>query len=78
MTPRIYIDTSIVGGFFDKIFEIETKALFERLKNKEVIFVVSDLLHEELEDAPEHVRTLLQNYNPECFEVVALTKEAEN
>ncbi len=25
---RIYIDTSIVGGYFDKIFATETQALF--------------------------------------------------
>jgi hypothetical protein len=28
MKQRIYIDTSIVGGFFDIEFEAETKALF--------------------------------------------------
>jgi len=28
---RIYIDTSIVGGYFDVEFEFETKLLFERL-----------------------------------------------
>jgi hypothetical protein len=36
MKPRIYIDTSIVGGFFDKEFSVATQALFERLKNGEV------------------------------------------
>jgi hypothetical protein len=40
---RIYIDTSIVGGYFDIEFEFETKLLFERLLNMEVVFVVSDL-----------------------------------
>ena len=40
---RIYIDTSIAGGFFEREFEIPTKALFKRLENKEIIFVVSDL-----------------------------------
>jgi len=30
MKQRIYIDTSIVGGFFDKEFEEPTKALFEK------------------------------------------------
>ena len=56
---RIYIDTSIVGGFFDTVFEKETKLLFKRLENSEVIFVVSNLLREELKDAPEHVKNLL-------------------
>jgi hypothetical protein len=40
---RIYIDTSIVGGFFDTIFETETKLLFKRLENKEIIFVISSV-----------------------------------
>jgi hypothetical protein len=30
---RIYIDTSIVGGFFDTVFEKETKLLFQQLED---------------------------------------------
>jgi len=73
---RIYIDTSIVGGFFDEIFENETKLLFKRLENKEVLFVTSDVLTSELEKAPEWIRTLLNNYSDDCFEKVSLTDEA--
>jgi len=73
---RIYIDTSIVGGFFDIEFEKETKMLFERLENKEVIFVVSSVLKQELERAPELVRTLLDKYPEECFEKITLADEA--
>jgi hypothetical protein len=74
---RIYIDTSIVGGFFDIEFEIETKLLFNRLERKEIIFVVSDLMEIELEKAPEQVKNLLYNYSPDCFERVFLSKEAQ-
>ena len=74
---RIYIDTSIVGGFFDDEFEKETKLLFKRLEDKEVIFVVSTILGKELYDAPEHVKTLLQKYDKSCFEEVVMTTEAE-
>jgi len=74
---RIYIDTSIVGGFFDTEFEKETKLLFQRLEKKEVIFVVSSILSKELYDAPEYVKTLLQKYSKSCFEEVELTPEAE-
>ena len=77
MVKKIYIDTSIVGGFFDKIFALETKALFERLKNKEVIFVLSDVLKKELLKAPAMVKNLLQQYEGDCFEHVELTPEAE-
>jgi predicted nucleic acid-binding protein len=76
MKQRIYIDTSIVGGFFDKEFDVETKALFERLKNREVVFVISSVLKQELANAPEHVRKLLDKYDAGCFEYVLLTEEA--
>jgi predicted nucleic acid-binding protein len=72
----IYIDTSIVGGFFDVEFEIETKLLFQRLEKEEVIFVISDLLLDELERAPERVKTLLNSYNIDSFRRVMLTDEA--
>lgn len=74
---RIYIDTSIVGGYFDKEFEVETKLLFKRLINREVIFVISDLLDVELEKAPERVKNLLYDFPDECFERVVFTQEAE-
>ncbi|GHV06965.1 hypothetical protein FACS189416_7670 [Bacteroidia bacterium] len=76
MKQRIYIDTSIVGGYFDSEFATETRALFERLQNKEVIFVVSDLLQQELQNAPARVRELLGQYDSDCFEPVLLTQEA--
>ena len=72
---RIYIDTSIVGGFFDIEFEEETKMLFQRLENKEVIFVVSDLLFKELENAPSNVKYLLENYDKNSLEKVIATDE---
>jgi predicted nucleic acid-binding protein len=74
---RIYIDTSIIGGFFDIEFEKETKLLFLRLENKEVIFVLSELLREELKDAPKWVRNLLDNYDENSLEKIVLTEEAK-
>lgn len=74
---RIYIDTSIVGGYFDLEFEVETKLLFKRLVNGEVIFVVSDLMEIELERAPEKVKNLLYEYPNNFFESVMLTEESK-
>jgi len=73
---RIYIDTSIVGGFFDEEFEKNTKSLFQRLEKKEVVFVISDVLTDELENAPERVKELLANLDNDFIEKVALTDEA--
>jgi len=72
---RIYIDTSIVGGFFDKEFEKETKLLFQKLENKEIIFVISDLLFDELEEAPSNVKQLLKNYDKNLLEEIVSTDE---
>jgi predicted nucleic acid-binding protein len=76
MKQRIYIDTSIVGGFFDEEFKNDTIPLFQRFENGEVIFVVSDLLDLELINAPQKVRELLYNYSTEKFNRIELTEEA--
>lgn len=76
MKQRIYIDTSIVGGYFDEEFKEATIKLFERLENNEIIFVVSDLLDLELINAPQHVKSHLHNYSTNKFQRVELTEEA--
>ncbi len=76
MKSRIYIDTSIVGGYFDDEFKEATQLLFERFENDEITFVVSDLLELELIYAPANVRELLTNYSIDKFEKVELTAEA--
>lgn len=78
MRQRIYIDTSIVGGYFDEEFSEATIKLFERLENNEIVFVISDLLDLELINAPQHVKEHLLKYPPEKFERVELTEEAVN
>ena len=65
-----------MGGFFDIEFEKETKLLFQRLENKEVIFVISTVLGKELKAAPPQVKNLLSNYDKTFFERVILTNEA--
>jgi predicted nucleic acid-binding protein len=76
MTTRIYIDTSIIGGYFDDEFKEATKLLFKRFENNEVIFVVSDLLDLELIHAPVHVKRLLSNYSTDKFERIEMVEEA--
>ena len=75
---RIYIDTSIVGGFFDKEFAEPTKALFEKLKKKEIVFVISNVLEKELLKAPQQVKDLLLQYGDCELEKVELSQEAES
>jgi hypothetical protein len=76
MLQRIYIDTSVVGGYFDEEFKDATNLLFERLEKREIKFVVSDLLDLELLNAPAHVKELLFRFSADFFERVELTDEA--
>jgi hypothetical protein len=76
MKQRIYIDTSIVGGYFDEEFSDATQGLFKRFEDNEIIFVISDLLDLELTAAPENVRELLHRYSPDKFERIQLTEES--
>ncbi|SDF27874.1 hypothetical protein SAMN05421636_1482 [Pricia antarctica] len=76
MKQRIYIDTSVVGGYFDEEFKEDTCEFFKRLEGNEIIFVVSELLDLELIGAPENVRELLHKYPTDKFERLELTEES--
>ena len=75
---RIYIDTSVVGGFYDAEFEEPTKEFFSKVEKGEIVLVVSELLEAELLRAPERVRDHLDRYSREQIVIVELTEEANN
>ena len=76
MKQRIYVDTSVIGGYFDKEFEEATQQFFELVKTGEIILVYSEILEDELIDAPEHVRNFFYNLPGSQCELVELTEEA--
>jgi hypothetical protein len=75
MKQRIYIDTSVVGGYFDEEFKEATRSLFHRLEKDEITFIISDLLELELMQAPLNVRNLLGKYVQDKFEFISITEE---
>ncbi len=76
MKSRIYIDTSVVGGYFYDEFKEATQSLFQRFENRKITFVISDLHELELTYAPVHVRQVLAKYAMDRFEYVKLIEEA--
>lgn len=56
---RVYIDTSVFGGCFDKEFSQDSQALFRAISSGTVTALLSATLLRELEEAPERVRALL-------------------
>jgi predicted nucleic acid-binding protein len=75
MKARIYIDTSVIGGYYDEEFKDATRAFFERFRLGEISFIVSDLLELELMGAPPRVRELLAKFPNGKFESVSISEE---
>lgn len=55
---KLYLDTSIFGGYFESEFELWTKKLIELILNGDYIAIISDLTLLELNNAPKDVKSL--------------------
>ena len=78
MIPRVYIDTSVIGGCIDDEFAIWSNSLFDEFRNGVKIAVVSDLTRRELEAAPSNVKKILSTISGAHIESVFLSGEAES
>ncbi len=76
MKQRLYIDTSVFGGFFDEEFAEFTKPLFERLQKGEFKLLFSTITQEELALAPDQVKKLVENIKIENTEFIEANEEA--
>lgn len=77
MKPKLYFDTSVFGGVYDKEFKQETKQLFDMVKKEEIICLYSELTMVELENAPEKVKDYFQKIINTNAEQIELTKESK-
>ncbi len=67
---RLYLDTSVFGGYFDAEFEVWTKMLFDQIIAGKYKVLYSELTGIELENAPEKVKNLLAELPKESVEIV--------
>jgi len=77
MKQRIYIDTSVMGGYYDEEFEMATRQLFERIINKEFEIYFSEINEAELMNAPQQVKEVKDLIPSDCLFHVNVTDEAE-
>jgi predicted nucleic acid-binding protein len=75
MRQRIYIDTSVVGGYYDKDFKKYTVPLFERIQTGEFTVLLSTVTQDELEGAPAHVQKLIKDMKNEFTEFLTISDE---
>ncbi|MFA6924992.1 MAG: type II toxin-antitoxin system VapC family toxin [Bacteroidales bacterium] len=76
MKQRIYIDTSVIGGYFDEEFSSESKWIFDQVKKRKIKIVYSQVTEEELRKAPEKVKELIKALHKDDVEFVKITDEA--
>ncbi|ESQ15377.1 MAG: PIN domain protein [Thiohalocapsa sp. PB-PSB1] len=72
---RVYVDTSVVGGYFDAEFEEWSKALISDFRNSRYQAVVSTVVSKEIEAAPAFVRELYAEMRSWPAEVVRVDEE---
>jgi len=72
MKPRVYIDTSVIGGYYDEEFEEDTKKFFNRIFNEDFIIYFSEVSETELSLAPPRVRDLKNRIPKVCYRFIEL------
>jgi predicted nucleic acid-binding protein len=76
MKPRVYIDTSVVGGYFDEEFEVDTKNFFNRIFKKDFIIYFSEVSETELSLAPDQVKQLKLKIPKDSYRYLELDDES--
>ena len=62
--PTLYLDTSVIGGYFDDEWCAPTRDLWQLMEMGCVRFVTSHVAARELARAPQHVQDLLGRFFP--------------
>jgi predicted nucleic acid-binding protein len=72
---RLYLDTSVFGGYFDKEFEKYTIPFFDRVFDSEFTVLYSTVTQDELINAPERVKELVRRIKEKDTEFINETDE---
>jgi len=73
----LYLDTSVIGGYYDPEFMAATRALWRLREEGRLHFVTSQLVFQEISRAPERVQELMRaTFQPE--DVLTRTSEVED
>jgi hypothetical protein len=73
---RIYLDTSVFGGYFEPEFELWTKILFDQIKKGHYKLLLSRVIDIELTNAPQYVKELALSIPDNQIEFLDISNEA--
>lgn len=75
-TPTLYLDTSVLGGYFDDEWKEPTRELWRQMEAGQWHFQTSAITLEEITNAPQNVRGLFhETFDPASL--VTVTPETE-
>jgi predicted nucleic acid-binding protein len=77
MKQRIYIDTSVIGGYYDAEYESATRQLFSRIANGEYDVYFSEINEAELQNAPQQVKDVKKLIPPNCYHYIEMIDEVK-
>jgi len=78
MKLRVYVDTSVVGGYFDEEFEDVTKLFFDRIFRNDFLVYFSEISEAELSLAPDFVKDLKSRIPSESYKYLDLDDESRD
>ena len=73
--PTLYLDTSILGGYFDDEFQEVTQELWRQWELGLFHFLTSSVVRAELQGAPDDVRSLFRDTFRDASELIEFTDE---
>lgn len=71
----IYVDTSVFGGCFDEEFSEDSITFFGMVRCGIYTVLISDVVLEELEEAPMRVRNLVMELPEQGVEFISISEE---
>ena len=74
---RLYLDTSVIGGYYDSEFSEWTKPLIEDILSRNHVAIISDITIMEILDAPRNVNQLLEKLIATSSELVTSNEQTE-
>ena len=74
---RVYANTSVFGGCFDDEFKTESLRFFEEVRQGQFVVVVSNVILDELELAPDLMRGVLADLPPQQVEIISTSAESD-
>ena len=77
MKQRIYIDTSVIGGYYDVEFETATQQLFKRIADREFDVYFSEVNETELINAPQQIKEIKNLIPADCFHYIEMTEDVK-